>query len=226
MSSKPLTPTGHVSLAADPSGAAVVGDTYYNTTTDCLRTCITAGTPGIYTNVVEHFDFCRPTGFKAVTFDRRGRVFAALAALVSGRETMALIQLNAGTVVSNATFHCLTTAAGTPTNQWFTLRDYSRNLLRVTSDDTTTAWSSGSAKTLTYATPYTVTADAAFYVGIMVKATTVPALAGASGNGAFIYTDPPITDGFANTGLTNPASAPATASALTASVLQVYAGVG
>ena len=136
------------------------------------------------------------------------------------------IPLSRGMKVSTITFWSGGTGAGTPTNQWFTLRDSARVLLGVTADDTTTAWGTNVAKTLTLASPVVIPADGFYYIGIMVKATTTPTMTGI----ASISTGPraanPIPAGTtADTGLTDPASAPSTAGALTAAAAHFYGSV-
>jgi len=137
--------------------------------------------------------------------------------LLSGREQVALIYLQAGMVVRSITFVSATTAAVTPTNQWFSIRDLNRVLIRVTVDDTTTAWNANQAKTLLLSSAWTVPYSGFFYVGIMVAAGTVPSFTQATmttGVSAIV----PISVGFDNTnlGLTTPATAPATSAAYTA----------
>lgn len=90
------------------------------------------------------------------------------------------LPLEAGDVVTNLTFVSATTAAGTPTNWWFALYDYSSTpaLIAQTADQTNTAWAANTAKTVALATAYLVPRSAVYYAAIMVKATTPPTLAG------------------------------------------------
>lgn len=91
--------------------------------------------------------------------------------------------LPGGRAVSSITFMSDTTAAVTPTNQWFCLLDQSRNVLATTVDDTTAAWGSNAVKTLLLATTiggatpggtYTPANALEVYVGINVVAATTP----------------------------------------------------
>jgi hypothetical protein len=97
-----------------------------------------------------------------------------------------LFTLPSGTVVSSISFWSGTTAAGTPTNKLFGLFDSSRNLLRSSVNDTTTAWAANSLKTLALTATFTTTYSGLYYLGIMVTATTVPTIKGntAKTNGA------------------------------------------
>lgn len=136
--------------------------------------------------------------------------------LSSGRlGLVALKTLPGGVTVNTITFVSATTAAGTPTNQWFCLVDQSLNVLAKTNDDTTTAWAGNSAKTLTISGGYTPADDIAVYAGIVVAATTVPTLAVQQlASGSNIATLAPKLSGNSTTGLTNPASLGATAAAI------------
>lgn len=154
----------------------------------------------------------RATATVAETVPRNASQTGNHSPLVSGRQTFQAIWLNAGDLVSNIAFTTWTTAAGTPTNQWFSLYSLALAKLGVTVDDTTVAWAGFSRKTLAMSTPYLVTASGLYYVGIMVAAGTPPSLAGAASPGVQ-QTDPPILIGSdaTNVGLTTPATAPATA---------------
>jgi hypothetical protein len=144
--------------------------------------------------------------------------------LVSGREHVTIIWLDAGTVVRSATYFSNTQAAVAPTNQWFALRDPNRVLRAITNDDTTTAWAANVKKTLTFTTPYTVTVSGFHYVTIMVVAGTVPSLSGAN-SAVVINLEPPLGNGSdnTNTGLTTPATAPAVSALYTPQQAVPYA---
>lgn len=115
---------------------------------------------------------------------RRTEVGGNLAALTTQVMTAVALYLEAGDVVTNLTFCSATTAAGTPTNWWFALYSTAATpaLLGQTADQTSTAWAANTAKTVALATPYTVTTTGVYYAAVMVKATTVPTLLGASLN--------------------------------------------
>ncbi|MET9088141.1 hypothetical protein ABZX77_40730 [Streptomyces sp. NPDC004237] len=105
-----------------------------------------------------------------------------LAALTTQVMTSVAIPLQAGDVVTNLTFKSGATAAGTPTNWWFALYDDSATpaLLAQSADQLTAAWAAATAKTLALATPQLISRSGIYYASVMVKATTVPTLIGAS----------------------------------------------
>ena len=165
-----------------------------------------------------------PSGAVAERFPRQYLALSSQAALASGRLSLFAIELLAGQVVSTITFFAAGAAASAPTNQWFSLWDASRNLLGVTNDDTTTAWGIPTSKTLTLASSYTVPTSGLYYLGIVVVASTPPNLMGAAGSPA-LGGIAPILSGTSTTGLTTPASAPASADAITADSFNPYAYV-
>ena len=118
------------------------------------------------------------TGALYETFDRDLCDEVNTAALSSGRLSLQAIYLPAGTTINSISFWSATTAAGTPTNQLFGLFDSSYNLLRSSTNDTTTAWAANSRKTLSLTSAFTTTYSGIHYLGIMVTATTVPTLKG------------------------------------------------
>lgn len=124
-----------------------------------------------------------PTGtFRANL--RRSECGGNLSALTTQVMTSVAIYLAEGDVVTNLTFCSATTAANTPTNWWFALYDTSATpaKLRQTADQTSTAWGANTPMTLALATPYEVTVSGVYYAAVMVKATAVPTLLGASLN--------------------------------------------
>ena len=150
----------------------------------------------------------------------RGARFDNQAVLTLGRQTFSLVYLEAGATVSTITWVSASTAAVSPTNQWFSLYSAGRAKLAVTVDDTTTAWAANTVKTLALAAPYVVPTAGNYYLGCMVAGGQVPTLTGVpqAVGGTVIYGFPPIRCGRddTNTGLTTPATAPATAAALVA----------
>lgn len=143
--------------------------------------------------------------------------------LTSGRQSFVAVYLNAGEVVTSITFTSgSSTGASGATNIWFSLYSAAAAKLAVTADDAASGWAVGVRKTLALATPYTVPTSGIYYVGVMVAATTVNQLLGISQN-TNIALLPPIVAGIdnTNTGLTTPATAPATA-VFTANGLMPY----
>ncbi len=144
---------------------------------------------------------------------RRTELGGNLAALTTQVMTAVALYLEAGDVVTNLTFCSATTAAGTPTNWWFALYSSAATpaLLGQTADQTSTAWAANTAKTVALAAPYTVPTTGIYYAAIMVKATTVPTLLGASLNAnasAAVVTGQKVLATTSGTGLTD--TAPAT----------------
>jgi hypothetical protein len=137
------------------------------------------------------------------------------------------VEIEAGLTITSLSFNSATTALSVGSNQWFALYDSSLNKLAVTSDDTSTAWAANSRKTLNLSAPFTTTYSGLYYVGICIVATTTPTLvcqgASLSAIATLLYqTITPALYGSSTGSLTNPASAPATASAITASQLFPY----
>lgn len=164
-----------------------------------------------------------PTGAIAQTYERR--YGTGNLALTSGTMYLAAgLVLPANRAVSTITVVTGTQALATGTHQWFALYSKALALLGVTADDTSTAWAASSPKTLTLASPYTPTVDTEVYVGVLVTATTMPFLVRDGGSGT-PATLAPVMGGTSSTGLTTPATAPATAAALSGSAYSIYAYV-
>lgn len=176
---------------------------------------ITTHGPSSHTNSI------KPTASTYEVMPRWMRTSDA-SAPTSGRLQMVAIELPSAAVITSITFVSGATAAVLPTNQWFALYDSSRNLLRQTTDDTTTAWAANALKTLNLTSTYTITATGLYYLGIMVAATTTPSLSGANTN-AVITGIAPIICGTSTTGLTD--TAPNPAAALTGLAFCYYAYV-
>lgn len=170
-----------------------------------------------------HTDPYKPTATVAETFSR-GSYMANQSILSSGRLHLQLIYLQAGQVVTNLHFISGGTPLGTGTNQWFALYNKSRGKLAVTADDTSTAWGTNALKSLALTAAYTVPTSDIYYVGICVVASQVPTLQGIAQPAALTGLAP-ILCGHADTGLTDPASAPVTAAALTSTAGCIYAYV-
>lgn len=120
-----------------------------------------------------------PSGVLRANLPRRALVTNA-SALTTQVMLSAALHLEAGDVVTNLTFVSGATAAGTPTNWWFALYDDSSTpaLIAQTADQETAAWAANTAKTLALSAAYLVPRPGVYYAAVMVKATTVPTLAG------------------------------------------------
>lgn len=152
------------------------------------------------------------TGALYETFDRNLCDEVNTAALSSGRLSLAAIYLPAGTTINSISFWSATTALATGTNQLFGLYDQNLNLLRSSTNDTSTAWAANSRKTLSLTSAFTTTYSGIHYLGIMVAATTVPTLKGNTAKtGGQLNAGAPSMGGTSNTGLTT--ALPATANA-------------
>ncbi|HEV8420383.1 MAG TPA: hypothetical protein VGR13_03400 [Actinomycetota bacterium] len=152
-----------------------------------------------------------PTGAIAATIMPRGTfVSANINTLLSQQLYMAAIWLPSNRVITSISVVSGTTALATGVNQLFGLYDSSRNLLRGSNDDTSTAWAANTVKTLNLTSTYTTTVAGFFYLGILVNATTVPSLKGLADAAGGIHSLAPILHGTSTgsiTALPNPAAA-------------------
>lgn len=158
-----------------------------------------------------------PTGAIAQTWSRQAQAASANATIGSGNLHIAgSVVIPAGRTPASITFFALGTAANSPTNQWFCLltRDLSTAVYK-TADDTSTAWSANTAKTLTLSSAPTPSVDTAYYVGVMVAAGTPPVLAGVNGPNANVAGVAPAAFGRSTTSLTTPGSFSLPATSLT-----------
>jgi hypothetical protein len=94
--------------------------------------------------------------------------------------TSVAINLQAGDVVTKLAFRSGATAASVPTNWWFALYSPAGVLLAQTADQTTAAWAADTTMDLALVTAQLVSVPGLHYAAIMVKATTVPSLVGAT----------------------------------------------
>lgn len=142
-------------------------------------------------------------------------VLNMVTSLSSGRLSLVRCPVKKGQQISAISFFSVNQATAA-TNQVFALYNPNRTLISTTSNDTNTQWPGNTRKRLVLTTPYTPSADGFVYAGIAVTATIgVPTLAGII-TGLQITGLAPILHGSSNTGVTNPASFPSTANALTA----------
>lgn len=141
-------------------------------------------------------DIAKPSDFWLPTSDADGTValaeniqggrysngaFADIAVLTSGVMYLAGgMVLPAKSPVWHLTFLSGTTAANTPTNQWAALLDRQGRVLAVTADQTNTAWAADTVRRFTFASAFIPEGPTPVFVGLMVKATTPPSLAGIS----------------------------------------------
>lgn len=147
----------------------------------------------------------------------------------SGSLYLVPIWLPQGLVVSNISFVSGGTAMVTPTNWWFTLHNRSRVALARTADQLTAAWAANTVKTLAIAqatagaaSSYTTTYGGLHYLGVMIKATTVPSLV-SEGSVADVLASVAPGFGGTDTGQTTPPTV--TAGAFTAGAFGAGSGI-
>lgn len=172
-------------------------------------------------------DAFQPTG----RYETRSRLNSGNvgSGVVSGTLYLIPVWLPSGLVVNSITFATGSTAATTPTNQWFGLYNSSRVLLALTTNGTTGAWAANTAKTLNIATiasgassTFTTTYEGLHYFSLMVTATGMPTMFGGGTVPAPVANDAP-SFGAANTGMTTPPAFPFTANTPTGTGLLAYA---
>lgn len=168
----------------------------------------------------------RPAAAVAETFPR-DRSIANQGPLATGRLSLFGVYLVAGEVVTNIVFWSGTTAYTPGTHQWFALYSYLTSTtfskLGVTADDGATAWAANSKKSLAMASPYTVPTSGWYYFGICVVGGTVPSLFGIGAGQANLSSENPPISIACDSGLTDPASAPNTATSVGGSGSWAYA---
>jgi hypothetical protein len=124
--------------------------------------------------------------------------------------------LRAGVTLTSITFLC-NVAGGGMTHQWFTLVNKADlKTLRSTTDDTSTAWSVNTLKTLNLSSTYTPTSDIDAYVGVLVTGSTMPTTYGPEVMSQLMTASGLLLAGNSSTGLTTPVADGTTVSALTA----------
>jgi hypothetical protein len=166
-----------------------------------------------------------PTGALGETLSRLNTPVSNLVAKTSGTLALVGLALPAGVLCSSITFLTRTTALAAGTNQWFGIFDSARVPLRLTVDDTNVAWAGNTFKTLALSSTFTTTYSGLHYLGIMVAAGTMPTLAGVAAGTALMSGNVPILNGNSSAGLTNPASCPNPAGAISPSADAPYAYV-
>lgn len=216
---------GATVAGAPTTGTFAVGD-FVVSQAGRIWVCTGAGTPGTWEGLINASErgWSLPTGGMAQTYERNLAAADLAGILSTGRLNLVAIYLRAGQTINSITFVSGSTPLSVGSNQWFSLYSSARAKLAVTNDDTSTAWAANTPKTLTLASAYPVTASGLYYLGITVVATTVPTLRGNT-TLANVTTIAPILAGSSSGSLTNPASAPDPAAALTAQGLVPYAYV-
>lgn len=165
-----------------------------------------------------------PTGALAETASR-DIMTTGSSGLNSGTLRAVAIRLVAGVTLTSATFVSGSQAAVTPTNWWFGLFDGSRVCLRLTADQTNTAWAANTPKTVAFSSTYTPTTSGVYYLGIMMAAATPISVVVQTASATLNAIVPIRAGNTSDTGLTTPPNLPFTAGAITASANIIYAYV-
>lgn len=167
--------------------------------------------------------FMLPTGGLCASIPRFNATSQTLS-LTSGRLYCYLTYVPPGTVITALNFFTGSTGSTLLTHSWAALLDSSRTVLRKSNDDTS-SWAATTQRTFTLTSTYTASTGGWFYFCICpVATTTVPTFHGGSAGSSNLNGIAPITAGFADTGLTDPASlSGSTAAAITATAGLVFA---
>ena len=167
-----------------------------------------------------------PTGTLAETLPRQVVIDVAQSAMTSGTVYLSAVYLNAGQLVSNITFYSVAAAAGA-VNSLAGL--YSSNqsapALLATSANNTVIWPALTARTFPMTTAYRVPTSGVYYAALMnTAATTMPTVRGGTVRTLSVLTAlPPMVSATSSTGQTT--TLPATGTALTVSLLSIYAAI-
>lgn len=163
-----------------------------------------------------------PTAYKWATVDRRLVGNAGTAWALSGQMWLATIALPKGVPVTKSAmrFH---TAGTSPTHEWMALYDSNGNKLAVSNDTGAAAHALTGLQGFTIA--WTTTYAGLYYLGGVQVASAMSTLRGISSGGAADTPKLAVTGANA-TGLTDPASAPATLGTLSAQAFIPYMALG
>jgi hypothetical protein len=172
------------------------------------------------------YDGLGPTGCVGQNMPRN-LTMSNQGALTAGTLKMHAVWLPALTTVTTVNFQSGTQAAVAPTNWWMGLYDSALLGLRLTADQTSTAWAATTVKSVNLTSTFTTTYSGLHYVGLMVAAGTAPSLNGVTGLANGPLTLAPIMNGHSTAGLTG-IPTPGTAGGVggTAGALTASAGVG
>jgi hypothetical protein len=174
--------------------------------------------------------YMRDPSILGETISRLGQVNSILT-LASGTLQMTAMYLPANVTIGHLATSSGSVSASGPTHWWFGLYDSSLNQLAVTADQTSTAWSLNTYKSLAVATiasgasaTFTTTYTGLYYFGIVETwSGTGSNLMGVSQTGIGIISQSPVLCGTSDTGQTTPPAFPHTATSITASTIPFYA---
>lgn len=175
-------------------------------------------------------EILRPSAALRETVDRANAPqMVSSSVLATGTLYMSAIPLFKGDVVSSVSFFTASVAAVSPTNWWVGLYDAARNLVAVSTDQTTRAIPATSVITTPVAdsggAAFTVPADGLYYIGIMVAASTMPTVYGSTSTISAVLNQAPKIAGASNTGQTTPPTFPTVAASIASAGTWVYAFV-
>lgn len=162
--------------------------------------------------------YLKPTAALVENFPRPAAT-TAFSGLSTGVLVLTAIALPANLTVGHLAFMTVG-GSGSPTNWWFGLYDNAYKQLAMTADQTTTNWNGTTVKSLAVATvaggsasSFTTAYTGLYYVGVMMKASTVVTLAGWGSSNATLGTLDPVLAGSSDSSQTTPPAFPHTATA-------------
>jgi hypothetical protein len=162
-----------------------------------------------------------PDGAGGETLPSKGTL-SNIGAVASGTLQGTIIPVVAGSVISTLTFCSGTTAATTPTNQWAAISRYSDRAVLGKSPDLSTAPIAAEALMPHVLTsPVTITATDHYVFWLLVVASVVPTMRGATANNA-LYAQEKRAAMRADTGLTVPGGLGAATAAYTNTTNMLY----
>lgn len=169
-------------------------------------------------------NYLAPSGALYET-DNRQNFNTSSSVLTSGTLLLQAIPLPAGLTIGHLVWRSVG-ATSSPTHYWFGLYDQNLVQLAVTADQTSSAWSAVTSKSLAIATvasgsasSFTTTYTGLHYLGIMVAATTTPSIPSKT---VQVNTAAPLLCGGSDTGQTTPPAFPHTATAISPNSVMVY----
>jgi hypothetical protein len=173
--------------------------------------------------------FMRDPSILGETFSRLGHINTAFT-LSSGTLQVTAMYLPAGVPVGHLAASTDGAGINGPTHWWFNLLDSSLNQLAVTADQTSTAWTLNTYKSLAVATiasgastTFTPTYTGLYYFGMAATwSSSGPSIMGVVQTGTGITGQSPILCGQSDTGLTTPPGFPHTATAITPGTNALY----
>jgi hypothetical protein len=190
-------------LLVNNPGGATIGNAYI------------ANDSGVFTVSTSNVQAWRfkPVGILTETLDRANSQIAHAALPISGTLGLTGILLNKGMVINTITYFTGGTAPGSVTHFWYSLWDGTLNRVGITADAGIVTLLSNTVYPKTLTSPYTVPTTGIYYVGALIVCSTVGTWPGMNNNSTVLLQSPARAGQFGS-GLTDPASCPASASPL------------